>query len=333
MSTSTHDDGTPTDPQAGAGTAYRWDAISDAQVPALADLVNHLAEVDGTEEFYREEDLREELTHDGFDPERDAVTVWDGEQMVGFVNVWVPRTGDNDGHGRGYLSGGVREGHRGQGLGRALMDRIEPRAAELVAERHAGTPSYLRAGGGLEGSSASRMLQHRGYRVVRYYNELVRPLETVEVPDTGDVRLVPPGEEHEEAVRLAHNDAFRDHWGSGPMAAGTWHDNWTARSARRAASTVALSPTGEVLAYVMCSEWVDRELYVDILGTVREARGRGLAKAALLDTIDRAARSGDYDTIELGVDSQNPSGATKLYEQVGFVHKLQTHSLQRDLPL
>ena len=49
-------------------TAYRWAHLSGADVPAWADLVNHLARVDGTEEFYEQEDLAEELGRAGFDP-------------------------------------------------------------------------------------------------------------------------------------------------------------------------------------------------------------------------------------------------------------------------
>ncbi|GGK76020.1 GNAT family N-acetyltransferase [Ornithinimicrobium pekingense] len=316
------------------GTAYRWAPLSEADVPAWAELVNHLARVDGTEEFYREEDLREELTFSGFDPGRDSVAVWDGDVMVAFTTVSVPRTPDHEGSGRGYLDGGVHADHRRRGLGRALLDRMEPRAVELVGERHGTAPAYLRAGGGLHGSSASAMLARRGYRVVRYYNELVRPLDgPVEVPPVEGVTLVSPGAEHEEAVRLAHNDAFRDHWGSGEQSAESWHERWTGRAARGDVSTVALDVDGRALAYVLCAEWVDRELYVNLVGTVRDARGRGLARAALLRTIDLAARSGAYDTIELGVDSENPSGATRLYENVGFTLKHQVLAMQRDLPL
>jgi ribosomal protein S18 acetylase RimI-like enzyme len=318
---------------AGTGTAYLWGPIAAEHVAAWADLTNHLAEVDGTEEYYREEDLLEELGHDGVDPARDTLAVWDGELMIGFVQVTVPRTPDHEGSGRGYLSGGVRQSHRGRGVGRELMDLMEPRAAELVAERHPERPGWVRADAGLAGSSASAMLARRGYQPVRYYNLLTRPLDRgAEVPVLDGVQLVSPADEHEEATRLAHNDAFRDHWGSGPQTAETWHENWTGSSARGDVSSVVLAEDGRVLAYVLCSEWVDRELFVNIVGTVRDARGRGLAEAALLRTIALGAGSGAYDRIELVVDSENPSGATRLYEKVGFVHKLQTMAMQRDLP-
>lgn len=313
---------------------YRSAPLSADDVPAWADLVNHLAVADGTEEFHRVDDLREEFERTGFDPRRDSLAVWDGESMVAFGVVSVPPMADNDGNGRGYVQGGVRESHRGRGLGSALLKTLLPHAAALVQERHPEVAiSYLRASGGLPGSSAQDLLSDHGFRVVRYYNELTRPLEgTVEIGTVEGVQLVSPGPEHEEATRLAHNDAFRDHWGSGPQAAATWHEHWIGTSRRGEVSTVALATEGTVLAYVLCSEWVDRELYVDIVGTVRTARGRGLAEAALLRTIKQAVRSGSYDVIELGVDSSSPTGATRLYERVGFTHKLQTTSMQRDLP-
>jgi ribosomal protein S18 acetylase RimI-like enzyme len=43
-----------------------------------------------------------------------------------------------------------------------------------------------------------------------------------------------------------------------------------------------------------------------------------LPRACLEHTIARASASGDYDTIELHVDSASPTGATRLYERVGF---------------
>lgn len=71
--------------------------------------------------------------------------------------------------------------------------------------------------------------------------------------------------------------SFRDHWGSAQTAPESWHDHWASRSARMGVSSVALDPAGRPLAYALCAEWVDRELYVNIVGTVPSARGRGLA--------------------------------------------------------
>lgn len=73
-----------------------------------------------------------------------------------------------------------------------------------------------------------------------------------------------------------------------------------------------------MLAYALTGQWVDRELYVSLVGTRQSARGRGLARAVLEATVASAADSGRYDLVELGVDSDHPSGAGRLYASVGF---------------
>lgn len=319
-------------------TDYRWTRLTPEDTPAWSDLCNHLAVVDGTEEFLSPEDLAEELAAPHHDPATDTWAVWDGGQMVGFGAAFVPVTPDHEGKGRGYLGGGVHQDHRGRGLGTDLLDRLEDRALALLGERHPGRPAYLSAGGGLEGSSARDLLTDRGFSLDRYWNLLSRPVgDEPEVPDLDGIELLSPGPEHEEAVLLAHNLAFQDHYGSGPTTPEGWHDHWTSRSARPEVSTIAVARggdvegwrEGEVLAYIMVGQWVDRQAYVNLVGTVPHARGRGVAAAALARTLGLAARSGRYDLIELDVDSDSPTGATRLYEKVGFTLKHQTASMRR----
>lgn len=325
------------DESTGPGTAYRWSRLTQDDVVAWSTLVNHLAVVDGTEEFLSPEDLAEELSSPGHDPSQDSWAVWQGEEMVGYGVAIVPPTTDNEGRARGYLGGGVHAEHRGRGLGTELLDRLEPRAAELAAQRHPGAQGHLSASGGLDGSSAQELLSERGYAVARYFNFLSRPVtDGPAVADIEGVELRPPAPDDEEAVRQAHNAAFRDHWGSGPQAPELWHEHWTSRSARPSVSTLAWGRGGEldgqVLAYVMVGQWVDREAYVNIVGTVPQARGRGIAAAALARTIAEAERSGEFDVIELDVDSDSLTGATRLYERLGFTLKHRTSAMRRPLP-
>ena len=120
-------------PQTGV-TAYRWAPLTDHDVPAWADLVNHLAVVDGTEEFYHPEDLAEELTSHGVDAARDTWAVWAGEDMVAWTAVGCPSTPDHEGHGRAHL--GCRRGHRARG--RALGCGPDRWARWLDSRQHLG---------------------------------------------------------------------------------------------------------------------------------------------------------------------------------------------------
>lgn len=312
----------------------RWTHLTTDDVVAWSELTNHLAEVDGTDETYTPELLAEELEEHGFSPEQDSWAVWDGDRLVGYGQIWVSLTPDHEGRARCFLGGGVHADWRRRGIGGGLMDRMEARAAELAAERHPGIPAYLRSGGGLEGSSVRRMLSGRGYAVVRYFNDLTRPLPGGALPDpeVAGATLVGQSDDLEEAVRTAHNAAFRDHWGAAEITAEQWRHYWHSRAGRPELSTLALDEDGQVLAYVLAGQYVPDTLYVTIVGTVPQARGRGLAAACLTRTLRLGIETGEFETARLDVDSESPTGATSLYERLGFVTARTFASMSRDLP-
>ncbi len=297
----------------------RWTHLDAATVPQWADLTNLLGEVDGTEEFYGAQDLAEELEEPGFDPGRDTLAVWAADRLVGYGQLRVSTALNSEGQARANLGGGVHPQWRGRGIGRQLMDGLEARARELVAARHPGAPARMEASGGLEGDPVRRLLKHRGYRTVRYFTEMQRSLPGEPLPGGGDPRIEPYRPPLQEAVRLAHNDAFATHWGSTPRSAEAWHDQLSSRTFRPGTSVVCLDEAGEVLAYVLTYQWVDRELYIGQVGTRERARGQGLARACVLASLQAAAEAGEYDLVDLSVDSVSPTGAGALYESVGFV--------------
>lgn len=313
-------------------TDLRWTHLTKDTVAEWSELTHVLGEVDGTEEFYEPEDLAEELEESGFDPTRDSWGVWADDVMIGYGQVYAATNLDREGRVRCHLGGGIHPDWRARGIGRELVTRQEVRAVELAATRHPGASAYLRADGGLAGSSARQLLTHLGYAVCRYFNHLTRPLpgDALAVPELDGVALICPGPEHESAMLTAHNAAFVDHWGSVPSGPESWHDYWTSRTQRWPVSTLAVDASGEVLAYTVCGQFVPRELYVAIVGTVPEARGRGLAAACLARTIGLATDSGEYDVIELDVDSDSLTGATRLYERLGFEAKRTTAAMQKE---
>lgn len=303
-----------------------WSHLRPEDVADWTELTNLLARVDRTEEFYEAEDLAEELTEHGFDAEQDSWALWDGDLLIGYGQLRL-RT-RHDGRAVAHLAGGIHPQARRRGLGSALLERMESRARRCSDERHPGAPLTWSVSGGIEGSSVRPMLEARGYQVVRYWNEMKRFVTTDPVPvPEADAVLVSPTAEHSEATRRAHNEAFVDHWGSGPQSAENWADSWTARSNRMAVSTLALDPAGNVLAYVLAASWIPEELYINRVGTVPSARGRGLALAALLRTVSLAE---GFDYVALDVDSASPTGATQLYEKAGFEVSKVTALYERD---
>jgi mycothiol synthase len=296
----------------------RWSALDPSDQDSLTDwaaLTNLLAKVDQTDEYYEAEDLHEELHEPGVDPALDTFAVRVDGTFAGFGQLRVSQ-GLFEGRVRAGCGGGVHPDFRGLGLGRQLMDRLEARARQLSAERHPGVEVLLRAGGGIEGASVRPMLEHRGYRISRYYHEMERRL-TGELPLGPNLPVRQYTPELSESAMLAHNEAFSTHWGSTPWSEAEWQDFVGSRTFRPSLCFLSLGPDGEVDAFAMGRQWVDGEIWVDLVGTRKHARGRGLARACLSALLRAAAEQG-YRVAGLGVDTQNGQNAGALYSSLGF---------------
>jgi len=70
--------------------------------------------------------------------------------------------------------------------------------------------------------------------------------------------------------------------------------------------------------------------YVDYLGVLESARGRGVAKALLATVVADAAARG-RDRVGLEVDADSPTGADGLYLSLGWTTSFVTESWHRDV--
>lgn len=293
-----------------------WRPLDLASVPEWADLVNTLAKADDTGEFYQEADLAEELSAADFDPAQHSLAAWQDGRLVGFLNISVKGNLEGTGVATGQLDGGVHPDHRGRGIGRQLMDTMEPRAEQLLRQRHPGAPAVLRSNGGVPGASARGLLEHRGYRLARHFHQLERPLPG-ELPEPSGPPVQPFRGELAEQVRLAHNDAFADHWGSAPRTEQSWRELVESRSFQPELSFLSVAEDGTVDTYVLAFCWQPAELHIGLVGTRGRARGRGLARACLAASLRAGAERG-MTVAGLAVDSENASGAGRLYASFGF---------------
>ena len=307
--------------------SLRRDALALHDVPALTALLNAIDAHEQIGEPAEEPSIREWLQMPRLDLAADTVAVRDGEELIGFGLVTVSAHPDRDGRARVQLSGAVHPDHRRRGLGTSILDQLEARGRVLTAQRHPDLPAVLRTGGGRDpepgagpgGADVRPVLDRRGYRRVRSWLEMERALpgEALEVPAPDGAEILAPTPEQSEAVRAAHVAAFADHWGSAPIDAETWQLWTTSHTSRPEHSTVALAEDGTVLAYAITSEDRPGVLHVALVGTRPEARGRGLARAVLARTLASGAEAG-FTGAALEVDAESLTGATRLYEAVGF---------------
>ncbi|WGM22328.1 GNAT family N-acetyltransferase [Paenarthrobacter sp. OM7] len=218
-----------------------------------------------------------------------------------------------------------------RGIGSAVLvwqeEQVRRRFDADQAAGHTEAPPRLRIQTEEQHEHQATLLMGHGYAAVRWFNEMHRPLshELPQVPLAAGLELRTLEPTLFEPVRQAHNDAFRDHWGSEPRDEESWRFTIEEPTARHDLSAVVLdSGTGEVAGYQLSSfdpdSAADRgftEGYTELLGVRRAYRGRGIAQMLLADAMRRYTDAG-MRVASLDVDSANPTGALELYLRMGY---------------
>jgi mycothiol synthase len=215
-------------------------------------------------------------------------------------------------HPLAFHVGVVAQGAKGRGLGGKLVDLGDGRALEVGAPRaHTWAPALDHA--------AAELFESRGYHEVRrFYDmaiELTGPAPAPSVPD--GLALEEFAEEDARAFHGALGEAFEDHWEFHPQPFEQWWEQKRAAPDYDPTLWFVIRDGGEIAATVRNDPERNGGGYVGALGVRRPWRGRGLGKALLLHTFAEFRRRGQT-RVTLGVDAENPTGATKLYEGVGM---------------
>lgn len=291
-----------------------WRPLTRDDVPALTELRNLAEDADGTHQPMDAEQVAEELDRPRFDPATDTLSAWDGDVLVAAGSASV-RSEPVDGRALVGVDGVVHPAHRGRGTGVRVLRELEGLGLAAARRRLPGEPVRLRGSGGLEGSGAQRLLEQEGYQPDNRF--VTMQVDLADWDDPGHPSsAVTPDHETLPATREAHNDAFRDHRNHSDIPADAWQ-HWTGSSASRRAQSAVVVDDGRVLSYALAGEFEPGVLHVTIVGTRREARGRGLGRQVLLRHL-REARTAGYAVSELEVDDDSLTGANRVYEAVGY---------------
>jgi len=215
----------------------------------------------------------------------------------------------------------------GQGLGSALLEWAQLRALESTAGVAPGQRITLRCSAPQHYAPANELLENAGMQPVRSSWEMAidldRPPQASRFPEGIRVRAFDfPGEM--EAVYRAEQEIFQDHWGFLPApderGFARWrHHAFEERPFDPALWFVALD--GErIVGLALCRPYAERnprQGWIMTLGVVRDWRRRGLGRALLQHAFGEFHRRG-LRSVGLGVDADNLTGATQLYQAAGM---------------
>ncbi|MFD8194865.1 GNAT family N-acetyltransferase [Streptomyces wuyuanensis] len=273
-------------------------------------------------------EVEADLKHPGVDLERDSWLLFDSDRMVGYGLLW-----DDSGHERIDMDQyTLPDQLRSAQL---LFDLMEARAVERAALNGA-SRAVVHMHLNIEPTTDVAALRGRGWRPVRRYNVLTRPLSTTADP----VPAPPPGVTlracaAEEDRRRAHallQASFADHFDFQPRTYEQWLDDIDGDRADWSLVWIAhVDGIGDAAAMRThdnraSSGWIGN------LGVLREARGRGLGGHLLRHAFGHYAGLG-RDRIGLGVDTDNSSGALALYEGHGMTLDFAVDTWESTLPV
>ena len=297
-------------------------------LPSLVTLINEADAHDKLERSTTLEELEHEMGFPSVSPETDCFLAWAGERLVGQADMYL-RKGDPtmDKEIAIYCWGVVHPEWRRHGVGQRLLEAAYRRGEEYLAEIEVTTVHFHSNTRDVE-EDRKALYEGFGMKPVRYSVNLARPvngnLPPVTVPEGYRLRTFDPARDAEAAWRV-DNDAFRDHWGHAESKLEEFlhwikmphmrPELWFLAEEEASGGVVGLGLN------VIDPDWIAQtgrqEGYLDTLAVLREHRERGLGRALISKSL-HALRDAGMEAVHLHADSENLTGAMRLYEGAGF---------------
>ena len=298
---------------------------SDLQL--IIDLFDACETVDRLELSISIDQLRLELEAPRIDRERDF-SLWEDAkgELIGFGSLSMQEpTPDNLADGNLWFV--VHPIARSGDLESQIIAWAENRMGEVGRDRQ-GQPKLF------TWSRDSRIdriatIDRHGFKESRQFLFLTQAItETIpepQLPTDFTIRAIDIKLDAQAWVDL-HNQSFINTWNYQPLTVESYQHRRQDPDYLPELDLVAIDPDGKFASICLCV--VDRthntftgrqEGWVALLFTHPDFQRKGLARAMLLHGLHRL-NALNIQIAKIGVDAQNPFGARKLYESVGFEH-------------
>lgn len=278
------------------------------------------------EEDFTLGDLRTAWSSPTFNFEEDERLVFDRTgQLVGSLHLEQRK------FAKFFVTVRIQPGYSDPRLGDNLLRLAETWARERMSQAEPGVRVTLNSWMPTTDRDSLQCYERAGFKEIRRYwrmeIELNEAPAAPEWPEGVELRSFVPGRDDRSVFEMT-DTAFRDHWGHLPHEFDEWR-HWTVERPDFDPSLWFIAYEGDQIAGgSLC---VDGALgWVDTLGILRPWRRKGLGLALLLHSFGEFYHRGRFK-VGLGVDSQNLTGATRLYERAGMHIARETISYEKEL--
>jgi mycothiol synthase len=289
----------------------------------FADICNADSRANGVDEVLTAEDMKNQYDHlNNCDPAADVVVVERQGVAVAYgrTDWW-----DTD-EGRRYLML-VRAGAEHRPVLAPMIGWLEARVGDIAADHPEG-PKEMETWAPIGDGSRpwSEELQSKGFRIVAYGAEMLRPglgdIPDARLPDGLEIR--PVGPDDRRAIWEADREAFRDHWGFSEPTEDEWEMFVEEPHQDTSLWKVAFDGdeiVGQVRTFI--NETENAEFgrlrgWTENISTIRRWRKRGVARALICESLRQLRDERGMTEAALGVHVENPNGAFALYESLDY---------------
>jgi mycothiol synthase len=296
----------------------------EVDYPHMAALIAACKIADGVERSTNVDDISRTYRHlENCNPQTDMLFAEVDGQVIAYGRIsWDDLL---DGVRLYHPFGFLHPDWRHKGIGTCMWETAELRAREIASGHPKEAPKFLQVEPFESEKEMIALLESRGYRPARYETYMVRdlsePFPKAPMPPGLEVRPV----EKEQLWPIFHasNEAFRDHWGSRDVSEEGYKAEMEDPVFRPELWKVAWD--GDQIASVIHNftnekenvEYQRKRGYTEGICTRRPWRKLGLARSLLVQSMQMFKEMGMTETA-LSVDSENLSGAFRLYEGAGY---------------
>jgi mycothiol synthase len=299
-------------------------------IPVMVRSENACWKEDLIDAVITEEEMKQDFSHPmNMDPFKDVMIAEIKGRYAGHsITKWHAKP---DGTRFYFVYAFVSHDWRGKGLRERLLRRTETRVKNLAKGHPRDIGKFLETYSNAKTNDWKSVLESEGYTPGWHLFEMVRPdldgLPDFPLPPGVEVRPVKPG--HYKVIWEAMKEAFKD---ERSFSEDKYGDN--------AFEMMMLSPSfkpelwriawsgNEVVGGVhnFINEEENKEFerkwgHTERIFVSRGWRKKGIARALIAQSL-RVLKEQRMEEATLDVDTENPSGALRLYESLGFRQKL-----------